>query len=78
MPTGSRTRPASRRSGAADVPGARPDLAQLEAEARYHRDRLTLYRARIYASKPTSGKRLRELERAAAYAAERLQRARHG
>jgi hypothetical protein len=60
------------------VPGARPDLAQLQAEARYHRDRLALYRARIYASKPTSGKRLRELERAAAYADERLQRARQG
>ncbi len=59
-------------------PGARAELARLEAEARYHRERLALYRARIYASKPTSGERVRELERAAAYADERLRLARHG
>ena len=48
------------------------DLLMLEAEARYHRDRLALYRARVYANKPTSATRLRELERTAAAADARL------
>lgn len=39
-----------------------------EAEARYHRDRLALYRARIHSGKSTSVARLGELERAAAHA----------
>jgi hypothetical protein len=63
---------------AAEGPAAVSELARLEAEARYHRDRLALYRARVYASKPTSSHRLRELERAVAYADERLERARAG
>src|SRR4051812_39576683 len=41
------------------------DLEMLDAQARYHRDRLALYRARVYADKPTSAQRLRELERTA-------------
>jgi|tagenome__1003787_1003787.scaffolds.fasta_scaffold19309862_2 hypothetical protein len=48
------------------------NLETLEAEARYHRDRLALYRARVYADKPTSAKRLRELERTSASADARL------
>jgi hypothetical protein len=48
------------------------NLEMIEAEARYHRDRLALYRARVYANKPTSAMRLRELERTAAAADERL------
>jgi hypothetical protein len=48
----------------------------LEAEARYHRDRLALYRARVYAVKPTSATHLRELEHAATAADERLAHAR--
>jgi hypothetical protein len=54
------------------------DLAELEAEARYHRDRYELYRARIRSgsSTPTSPVRLRELERSATAAAERLAHAR--
>jgi hypothetical protein len=51
-------------------------LAVLEAEARYHRDRLALYRARVYAVKPTSATHLRELEHAATAADERLAHAR--
>jgi hypothetical protein len=47
-------------------------LEQLEAEARYHRDRLALYRARVYGAKPTSLTRLRELERTSAGADARL------
>ena len=52
------------------------NLAMLDAEARYHRDRLALYRARAYASKPTSATHLRELERTAAAAGTRLAHAR--
>jgi len=50
----------------------RADLARLEAEARYHRERLGLYRARAYGSDTTTPGRLRELERAAAQADQRL------
>jgi hypothetical protein len=53
-----------------------PDLVQLEAEARYHRDRLALYRARAYSGRDTSDTRLRELERTSAAADERLRHAR--
>jgi hypothetical protein len=52
------------------------DLGDIEAQARYHRDRLALYRARIHGSHPTSIVRLRELERAAAAADDRLRTAR--
>jgi hypothetical protein len=52
------------------------DLAHLEAEARYHRERLSLYRARAYGSDTTTPGRLRELERAAAHADQRLRSAR--
>ena len=54
---------------------AAPDLQDLEAQARYHRDRLALYRARVLSAKPTSPARLRELERASAAADARLRRA---
>jgi hypothetical protein len=53
-----------------------PDLAQLTAEATYHRERLALYRARAYASRPVSPERMRRLEQSSAAADERLQRAR--
>jgi len=49
-----------------------PRLEQLRAEARYQRTRLALYRARIYAQRPSSMTRLRELERASQGAEERL------
>jgi hypothetical protein len=50
------------------------DLEQLAAEARYHRERYQLYRARVISgsSMATSATRLRELERTATAAAERL------
>ena len=53
-----------------------PDLSQLEAEERYHRERLDLYRARSYGSKPTSPAQLRELERIWEAAKARLTHAR--
>jgi hypothetical protein len=62
------------------VPSAPPskdaDLSALETEARYHRERLALYRARMQGSHPTSAVRLRELESAAAAADDRLRTAR--
>jgi hypothetical protein len=66
---------------AADAP-SRPvapddELEQIAAEARYHRDRLALYRARMHrAVDGTSLTRLRELERIATAARERLRHAR--
>ena len=65
-------------SGSANRHRAEPDLSSLEAEARYHRDRLALYRARVLSAKPTSSGRLQELERTAAAADARLRHARRG
>jgi hypothetical protein len=47
-------------------------LDQLRAEARYHRQRLDLYRARLYGGRPLSPVRLEEFQRAADDAAARL------
>jgi hypothetical protein len=47
-------------------------LEELRAEARYRRERRDLYAARAYGGRPTSAAKLRELERAATAAAERL------
>lgn len=52
-----------------------PDLQELEAQARYHRDRLALYRARVLSAKPTSVARLRELQRISESADARLRHA---
>ena len=41
------------------------DVTVADAEARYHRERLALYRARVHSGKPSSLARLEELERAA-------------
>ena len=63
----------------APSPRMAPDdeLEQIAAEARYHRDRLALYRARMHgAVGGTSLARLRELERIATAARERLRHAR--
>jgi hypothetical protein len=48
------------------------DARIVEAEARYHRERLALYRARVLSGKPTSHARLQELERTPASADARL------
>jgi hypothetical protein len=52
-----------------------PQLEELQAEARYHRERYDLYRAKMYALRPTTTARLRELERAHVSADARLRRA---
>ena len=60
-------------------PASNPDVEQIAAEARYHRDRLALYRARMHgAVDGTSLGRLRELERAAEAADARLRHAMSG
>jgi hypothetical protein len=51
-------------------------IEELEAEARYARERYDLYRAKSYGSRPTSGKRLRELQLMHETADARLRRAR--
>ncbi len=48
------------------------ELERLRAEARYHRERLELYRAKAYGPRPTLPARLRELELAHQVAQERL------
>jgi hypothetical protein len=50
-------------------------LEQLGAEARYHRQRLDLYRARLYGGRTLSPARLEEFERASDAAAARLRQA---
>ena len=47
----------------------------LLAEARYHRHRYDLYKAKVYGPRPTTMNRLLELERAAHGAEARLRRA---
>ena len=51
-------------------------LEQLRAEARYHRQRLDLYRARLYGGRAVNLARLEEFQRASDRAAARLSRAR--
>jgi hypothetical protein len=48
-------------------------LEELRAEARFARQRLDLYRARAYGSRPTSPAKLRELEQEATRTQERLE-----
>lgn len=51
-------------------------LEDLQAEARYARERYDLYKAKMYGPRPTSEARLRELERALKGAEANLRRAR--
>ncbi|MET0511602.1 MAG: hypothetical protein ABW135_07975 [Thermoleophilaceae bacterium] len=53
---------------------ARDELERLRDEARYRRERLELYRARLYGGRAVSQSKLRELQRAADGAAARLHR----
>ena len=50
-------------------------IEDLRTEARYHRERYDLYRAKMYGLRPTTMARLRELERAHQGAEARLRRA---
>jgi hypothetical protein len=53
-----------------------PSIEELEAEARYARERYDLYRAKAYGPRPTSMTRLAELQRIHEGAEARLKRAR--
>jgi hypothetical protein len=53
----------------------RNERERLRDEARYRRERLELYRARLYGGRATSQGKLRELQRASDGAAARLRRA---
>jgi hypothetical protein len=57
------------------VTGGPARIEDLRAEARYRRERLDLYRAKMYGLRATNMTRLRELERAHAGAEARLRRA---
>jgi hypothetical protein len=50
-------------------------LDQLRAEADYHRQRLDLYRAKLYSGRAVNMARLEEFQRASDRAAERLRKA---
>ena len=50
-------------------------MDDLKVDARHHRDRRDLYRAKMYGPRPASLDRLRELERACALSESRLRRA---
>jgi hypothetical protein len=52
-----------------------PSIEELLAEARYHRHRYDLYKAKMYGSRPTRMSRLHELERTMQGAEARLRRA---
>ena len=54
---------------------ARNERARLRDEARYRRERLELYRARLYSGRAVGQSKLRELELASDGAAARLARA---
>jgi hypothetical protein len=57
------------------VEAARDEREQLREEARYRRERLALYRARLYGGRAASQGKLRELQRSSDGAAARLRRA---
>jgi hypothetical protein len=50
-------------------------LDELRDDARYHRERRDLYRAKMHGPRPTSPVHLKELERACALSESRLRRA---
>jgi hypothetical protein len=52
-----------------------PRIEEIRAEARYHRERFDLYKAKVYGASATSDQRLRELERVCQGAEARLRAA---
>ncbi len=57
------------------VEAARDEREQLREETRYRRERLALYRARLYGGRAASQGKLRELQRTSDGATARLRRA---
>jgi hypothetical protein len=62
-------------SAAEHAVAARNEREQLREEARYRRERLELYRARLYGGRALNQSKLRELQRASDGASARLRRA---
>jgi hypothetical protein len=52
-------------------------IEELKADARHHRDRRDLYRAKMYGPRPASLVHLKELERDCVLSESRLRRAEH-
>ena len=67
-----------RTSAVERVKAARDEREQLREEARYRRERLDLYRARLYGGRAASMGKLRELQRSSDGATARLRRAEAG
>jgi hypothetical protein len=65
-------------SGRIDAVTSTNRLEELQAEARYQRERLHLYRAKVQSSRPTTLAHLRQRERECEYAEQRFRRARRG
>ncbi len=63
---------------AGDRRDRRNEQEQLREEARYRRERLDLYRAKLYAGRAISQSKLRELQRTSNGAEARLRRAEAG
>jgi hypothetical protein len=63
---------------AGDQRDRRNEQEQLREEARYRRERLDLYRAKLYAGRAISQSKLRELQRTSNGAEARLRRAEAG
>src|SRR4051794_39557975 len=64
-----------RRPEARTLMAQSPRIEDLRAQARHHRERLDLYRAKMYGLRPTTMTRLRELERIEQAAEARLREA---
>jgi hypothetical protein len=62
-------------SGRIDAVTSANRLEDLQAEARYQRERLQLYRAKVQSSRPTTLAHLRQRERECEWAEQRLGRA---
>ena len=74
MPTGPKD-PDRRVSGGTVLDGQLRQLESLRVQARYWREKHSLYRAKTFGPRPTSPARLRELEGTAVEAEARLRRA---
>jgi hypothetical protein len=67
-----RTPPAPLRGARSRVRNGETALESLQVEARYRRERLGLYKARMYAGRARDPSKLRDLERSSDGAAKRL------
>jgi len=64
-----------RKASAANEQDGEQHIEALREDARYRRERLALYRARLYGGRPLDARKLRELQRSSDGAAARLRQA---